>query len=324
MSKASNSSLFFYYDNKLVTVKHGDQHRAILRNAEQPLAELSTIDTHTCSLLATDDKGSVLSVQQADEDGQHTYSAYGHDPGLPSSRTQLGFNGEVLLAAPNSYLLGNGYRAYHPALRRFGSPDSWSPFEGGGVNAYAYCSGDPINRIDPSGHVVALVQPASQQLLIPKPKLPAHIFTTQKSPIVRRYEVEHYETASNTVIQTVGTQRNSKTMAVTSTRRTLRTTELIEVVADPHKGPATVHVTRTSLDSYLEASRNLHAAEAANALGDPTFAADPAIINNLQKRREGLVMIGEWLARRAADPSDLTAYDKGTFRVSSGASAVRR
>lgn len=62
MSKASNSSLFFYYDNKLVTVKHGDQHRAILRNAEQPLAELSTIDTHTCSLLATDDKGSVLSV----------------------------------------------------------------------------------------------------------------------------------------------------------------------------------------------------------------------------------------------------------------------
>lgn len=58
MSKASNSSLFFYYDNKLVTVKHGDQHRAILRNAEQPLAELSTSDTHTCSLLATDDKGS--------------------------------------------------------------------------------------------------------------------------------------------------------------------------------------------------------------------------------------------------------------------------
>lgn len=35
---------------------------------------------------------------------------------------------------------------------RFHSPDSWSPFGGGGLNAYMYCMGDPVNRVDPTGH----------------------------------------------------------------------------------------------------------------------------------------------------------------------------
>ncbi|AUA34851.1 hypothetical protein CWR53_20815 [Pseudomonas sp. SGAir0191] len=63
MSKAPNSSLFFYQGDKLITVKKGDEHRSIFRNAEQPLAELSADDTQTDVLLATDDKGSVLAVQ---------------------------------------------------------------------------------------------------------------------------------------------------------------------------------------------------------------------------------------------------------------------
>jgi len=36
---------------------------------------------------------------------------------------------------------------------RFHSPDSFSPFAAGGINAYMYCGGDPVNRIDPSGHM---------------------------------------------------------------------------------------------------------------------------------------------------------------------------
>jgi len=36
---------------------------------------------------------------------------------------------------------------------RFNSPDSWSPFGRGGVNAYGYCGGDPGNYSDPSGHL---------------------------------------------------------------------------------------------------------------------------------------------------------------------------
>ncbi|WP_147458691.1 RHS repeat-associated core domain-containing protein, partial [Pseudomonas savastanoi] len=39
-------------------------------------------------------------------------------------------------------------------LMRFNSPDSLSPFGKGGMNAYAYCAGDPVNRSDPTGHKI--------------------------------------------------------------------------------------------------------------------------------------------------------------------------
>lgn len=48
-------------------------------------------------------------------------------------------------------MLGNGRRAYNLTLMRFHSPDRLSPFGSGGINAYAYCGGDPINLADPSG-----------------------------------------------------------------------------------------------------------------------------------------------------------------------------
>lgn len=64
------------------------------------------------------------------------------------------------LSARNTgyYLLGQGYRAYSPVLMRFTSADSWSPFGRGGLNAYAYCLGDPVNAVDPSGHAPWIVK----------------------------------------------------------------------------------------------------------------------------------------------------------------------
>ncbi|GAB7529468.1 hypothetical protein PS3A_18770 [Pseudomonas sp. 3A(2025)] len=68
------------------------------------------------------------------------------------ARTCTGFKGEFHELATGWQLLGNGYRAYNPVLMRFHSPDSLSPFDKGGLNAYMYCGGDPVNQVDPTGH----------------------------------------------------------------------------------------------------------------------------------------------------------------------------
>jgi RHS repeat-associated protein len=110
-----------------------------------------TADSGRNTLLATDEANSVLAAG-FNPLTTITYSPYGHresaalPPGLP------GFNGEPPDPLTGHYLLGNGYRAFNPVLMRFNSPDNLSPFEGGGLNAYAYCLGDPINRADPTGH----------------------------------------------------------------------------------------------------------------------------------------------------------------------------
>ncbi|QUM86839.1 RHS repeat-associated core domain-containing protein [Moritella sp. 28] len=63
----------------------------------------------------------------------------------------IGFNGERIDPITKLYHLGQGYRVYNPALMRFNQADELSPFGDGGINPYAYCLGDPINFIDPTG-----------------------------------------------------------------------------------------------------------------------------------------------------------------------------
>ncbi|MCW8336500.1 RHS repeat-associated core domain-containing protein [Vibrio paucivorans] len=70
----------------------------------------------------------------------------------PLIANPLGFNGERKDPVTGCYHLGNGYRMYNPRLMRFHAADSMSPFGKGGINSYAYCLGDPVNRRDPSGH----------------------------------------------------------------------------------------------------------------------------------------------------------------------------
>ncbi|MFJ4434392.1 RHS repeat-associated core domain-containing protein [Pseudomonas sp. NPDC089395] len=77
------------------------------------------------------------------------YSSYGYTK--PDVRLMLGFCGQYCEPLTGNYPLGNGHRTYSPGLMRFCAPDSLSPFAAGGLNAYAYCAGDPINRYDPSG-----------------------------------------------------------------------------------------------------------------------------------------------------------------------------
>ncbi|WP_421570578.1 RHS repeat-associated core domain-containing protein [Stenotrophomonas sp. PD6] len=79
-------------------------------------------------------------------------SSHDSAPSRWQSPGRLGYNGQLHEPAGWWQILGNGYRVYNPALMRFHSPDSLSPFDKGGINAYAYCTCDPINRMDPNGH----------------------------------------------------------------------------------------------------------------------------------------------------------------------------
>lgn len=104
-------------------------------------------------LTATDGQGSVLVTSNGKSAPDRAYTPYGYSKSAGGDVTQLGFDGERIDPVTNTYNLGDGYRAYHPALMRFAAPDPLSPFGGAGVNPYAYCIDDPINREDPSGHL---------------------------------------------------------------------------------------------------------------------------------------------------------------------------
>lgn len=149
----SDSSIrCFYQHNALHTVAQGDAYHTLLRRESTPLAEQHS--AASAALLPTDGHGSVLlGLWDGQAGSAHAYAPYGHNPTARSASGLAAFNGERLEPASQLYLLGN-YRLYSTTLRRFLSADSLSPFEAGGLNAYAYCSGDPINYTDPSGHML--------------------------------------------------------------------------------------------------------------------------------------------------------------------------
>lgn len=97
--------------------------------------------------------GSTLCAVQGEATHLFTYSGYGSCKTRAEQESSApGFNGQRLDPINAVSHLGNGYRAYSPALMRFTCPDSLSPFDRGGLNPYVYCGADPVNHIDPSGH----------------------------------------------------------------------------------------------------------------------------------------------------------------------------
>ncbi|EJK99045.1 MULTISPECIES: RHS repeat-associated core domain-containing protein [Pseudomonas] len=146
----------FYLQKRLTCELQGSIGRSIFQQADQLLAQQQrqngAVET---TLLTTDQQRSVLHALNATQPCALVYTPYGHRPPENDLLSLLGFNGERPDLVTGHYLLGNGYRAFNPMLMRFNSPDSFSPFGAGGLNAYVYCIGDPVNSTDPSGHYIS-------------------------------------------------------------------------------------------------------------------------------------------------------------------------
>ncbi|MCF8985028.1 RHS repeat-associated core domain-containing protein [Pseudomonas syringae] len=143
----------FYQKNRLATEIEGALQRTVFQHEDLLLAQQRHVDgVVNTTLLATDPQRSVLRLVDKSGIEPVAYSAYGHHPAESGLTSLLGFNGERRDSVTGHYLLGNGYRAYNPVLMRFNSPDSLSPFDEGGLNAYGYCGGDPVGFVDETGH----------------------------------------------------------------------------------------------------------------------------------------------------------------------------
>ncbi|MCF5649065.1 RHS repeat-associated core domain-containing protein [Pseudomonas syringae] len=159
------STRLFYQKTHLATQIQGLIQHTLMRTDEHLLACLSAENNQRDgTLLVTDQQQSVTAAQGL----EFAYTPYGHrHPSGPASLP--GFTGQRVDPVTGHYLLGNGYRAFNPVLMRFNSPDSLSPFGEGGVNAYGYCGGDPVNWVDWTGSTPALLKGLLRALKVMKP-----------------------------------------------------------------------------------------------------------------------------------------------------------
>ncbi|HEX4551415.1 RHS repeat-associated core domain-containing protein [Pseudomonas sp.] len=142
----------YYLGDHVINEVRGSDSRSVLRHEGLLLGQHQSGLDAGIQLFGTDQQHSVLTQLQDQQFVDTAYSPYGHRAVEGGFFGLAGFNGEQLDPVTGLYLLGNGYRAYSPTLMRFTSPDSLSPFDAGGLNPYAYCLGDPVNRVDPTGH----------------------------------------------------------------------------------------------------------------------------------------------------------------------------
>lgn len=143
----------FYLKNRLIAEVDGSLARSLFQYETGALAEhVHSNGEVVTTLLATDHQTSVIGAVAPLQHAMFAYSPYGNHDLQSGALSLLRFTGERRDSVTGHYLLGNGYRAFNPTVMRFNSPDSLSPFGKGGLNAYVYCLGDPINANDPSGH----------------------------------------------------------------------------------------------------------------------------------------------------------------------------
>jgi RHS repeat-associated protein len=197
----------FYCKTRLICEIQGTVQRTVMQHEDQLLAQQQREGGKVAAtLLATDQQRSVLNALDANQPNPFAYSPYGHRPPANGLLSLLGFNGERPDPVTGHYHLGNGYRQFNPVLMRFNSPDSLSPFGKGGLNAYGYCSGDPVNQNDPTGHIKVPI-PTFDKIF-----KSAHEFVTNR----KTYRPGHFADATREVIKDFGGREKFELLAETT------------------------------------------------------------------------------------------------------------
>ena len=180
-----------FYCRDRVSTEHRDNVRLQVFEFEEAIVSYQVLQNGTphTLLIAGDENRSTLNILNNNQRHAVAYTPYGYHLQEADTPQLLGFNGERLDPFTGYYLLGNGYRAFNPQLMRFNSPDTWSPFGMGGINAYAYCKGDPVNRVDPTGHTPALIKRIARFLGVMKPR------STINSPVNMAHDAVPYHKA---------------------------------------------------------------------------------------------------------------------------------
>ena len=233
----------FYLKDRLATEIQDAVQRSIMQHDDQLLAQQQRQSGAVeARLLATDQQRSVLNVLDVVRPHPLAYSPYGHRPTGNGLLSLLGFNGERPDPVTGCYLLGNGYRAFNPVLMRFNSPDSWSPFGKGGLNAYAYCVGDPVSRGDPTGHVWKWLKP-----LIPRRLM------RNNARLRHRVPTPSSESATTTASPAVHSQSHKELMeTIASQQKTIESQQKTIVLQQKHINSTeeTIQLERVVVSDY--------------------------------------------------------------------------
>lgn len=146
---ALGNSRLFYQNGRITTELGGSTPRSVFQHKGGLLAQSTLGFGASASIMVVDSGNTVMAELNHVAKAQFPYTPYGGRPAQSELNNPFAFNGERLSSVANCYLLC--YRAFSYARMRFGSPDNLSPFGKGGLNAYMYCAGDPINYVDPTG-----------------------------------------------------------------------------------------------------------------------------------------------------------------------------
>jgi len=212
MAHISSTAFRFYQGPLLSLVQIENRFVSLLRNQHQPLALLQD---RLVTPLACDVQDSSYGMCMG---STHGFTPYGYRPSTLAKST-IAYTGEWFEPSIDGYLLGNGYRAYNASLMRFYSPDSFSPFGKGLLNAYCYCNEDPINNVDRTGHAPTRNAPRPSH---PSNIIPATFkYANSSTPAVDKLQ-QPSTTKPNTSTSTNQTPSTQDTLHSSTHKKTIR------------------------------------------------------------------------------------------------------